>query len=68
MALLFLRRKRSAMLFAARDAFTKIEPVSFLSRSLQGMSRQGACIYLQMKQPSERTRIHRPSGSSASAT
>jgi hypothetical protein len=56
------------MLFAARDAFTKIEPVSFLSRSLQGMSRQGVYIYLQMKQPSERTRIHRPSGSSASAT
>lgn len=52
------------MLFAARDAFTKIEPVSFLSRSLQGMSRQGVYISLQMKQPSEWTRIHRPGGSS----
>ncbi len=29
-----------------------------------GMSRQGVYIYLQMKQPPERTRIHRPGGSS----
>jgi len=29
-----------------------------------GMSRQGVYIYLQMKQPPQRTRIHRPGGSS----
>ena len=29
-----------------------------------GMSRQGVYLYLQMKQPPERTRIHRPGGSS----
>ncbi|HEX4208014.1 MAG TPA: transposase [Ktedonobacteraceae bacterium] len=42
--------------------FAKKVDVASIARQV-GMSRQGVYNYLQMKQPPERTRIHRPGGS-----
>jgi transposase len=44
------------------DLFAKQVDVATIARQV-GMSRQGVYNYLQMKQPPQRTRIHRPSGS-----
>jgi transposase len=55
-------QERVKRYYQIHELFAKKVSVANIARQV-GLSRQGVYDYLQMKQPPERTRIHRPGGS-----